>query len=203
MAALPPATVTPVPPLRRLAAVVAASMVVATACSSSSGRELRPPTVTVTSRPVIAAAPAGGITFTSPALDPAGALPRRFANGATAAPPLSWSRPPEGATELVLAAEVLTADGAARGALRWLVLGVDPRSTGTVEGTTPIGGQVVLPWTGPPPGTDAAPVRIRFRLFVLNAPVNGVDLAAQDLLAKVDAVSVSRAEFSAPFAKAG
>lgn len=195
---------TAVPPLRRLATVVAASLVLgAAACSSSSGRELRPPTVTAVSRPVIAAAPAGGITFTSPALDAAGALPRRFANGATAAPPLSWSRPPEGATELVLAAEVLTAEGATSGALRWLVLGVDPRSTGTVEGTTPIGGQVVLPWTGPPPGTDSAPVRMRFRLLVLNAPVNGADLSAQDLLAKVDAVSVSRAEFSAPFAKAG
>ena len=116
-----------------------------------------------------------GITVTSTAFDPGHPVPERFScEGDNVPPPLSWTGVPPGTSELALAIEDPDApDGTF---VHWLVVGIDPGSTG-LRGTGPPGGGEVLPgssdnatYIGPCPPNDDGIHRYLFEVYALREP---------------------------------
>lgn len=84
----------------------------------------------------------GAFAVSSPAFAPGGQIPTKYTcAGAGVSPPLSWTNVPAGASELVLFVIDDSTQGTA-GGVRWIVGGIDPRSSGVAEGKTPPGGIV-------------------------------------------------------------
>lgn len=116
-----------------------------------------------------------GIELSSSAFGDHAVIPRHYAlEGENVSPPLTWSGVPDGTAELVLLCE--DPDAPSGTFVHWVVVGVDPRSTGVEPGSGPPGGRELVNgygrrgWGGPhpPPGDDAH--RSFFRLYALGEP---------------------------------
>jgi phosphatidylethanolamine-binding protein (PEBP) family uncharacterized protein len=84
----------------------------------------------------------GAFSITSPAFERNGAIPAEYTcAGKGVSPPLSWEKVPSGAAELVLFVIDDTSSNSS-GGIRWIVGGIDPKSTGVAAGQTPPGGIV-------------------------------------------------------------
>jgi phosphatidylethanolamine-binding protein (PEBP) family uncharacterized protein len=82
----------------------------------------------------------GAFALSSSAFERNGAIPTQYTcAGAGISPPLSWTKVPAKAAELVLFVIDDTASGSS-GGIRWIVGGIDPSSTGVAAGKTPPGG---------------------------------------------------------------
>ncbi|MFD5657518.1 YbhB/YbcL family Raf kinase inhibitor-like protein [Streptomyces hirsutus] len=121
-----------------------------------------------------------GIELTSVAFGDHAAIPRSHSGeGDDVSPPLTWSVVPDAASELVLLCEDPDAPGGTF--LHWLVTGIDPRSTGAVEGEPPSGGQEWpngfgrMGWGGPMPPPGHGAHRYFFRLWAVSEslPLHG------------------------------
>ena len=84
----------------------------------------------------------GAFSISSSAFERNGAIPAEYTcAGKGISPPLSWEKVPSGAAELVLFVIDDTSSGSS-GGIRWIVGGIDPKSTGVAAGQTPPGGIV-------------------------------------------------------------
>jgi phosphatidylethanolamine-binding protein (PEBP) family uncharacterized protein len=84
----------------------------------------------------------GGMTLSSSAFEPNGAISARYTcDGADVSPALRWENVPHGAAALVLFVIDDTSSGSAEG-IRWVVGDIDPHSEGVATGATPQGGIV-------------------------------------------------------------
>jgi len=84
----------------------------------------------------------GAFSISSSAFERNGAIPAEYTcAGKGVSPPLSWEKVPSGAAELVLFVIDDTSSGSS-GGIRWIVGGIDPKSTGVAAGQTPPGGIV-------------------------------------------------------------
>ncbi len=82
----------------------------------------------------------GAFSISSSAFERNGAIPAQYTcAGAGISPPLSWTKVPAHAAELVLFVIDESSNGAA-GGIRWIVGGIDPSSTGVAAGKVPAGG---------------------------------------------------------------
>lgn len=86
--------------------------------------------------------PPGAFSISSPAFERNGAIPAQYTcAGAGISPPLSWTKVPAKAAELVLFIIDDNSSGKS-GGIRWIVGGIDPSSTGVAAGKVPQGGIV-------------------------------------------------------------
>jgi hypothetical protein len=93
-------------------------------------------------------------TLTSPAFAPGGLIPRRYTcDGRGVSPPLRWTAPPRGTTQLTLT--VTDPDAPSGNFVHWRVFAISPTTRGLREGQRPrnqgtnsAGG---IGWTGPCP----------------------------------------------------
>jgi phosphatidylethanolamine-binding protein (PEBP) family uncharacterized protein len=84
----------------------------------------------------------GAFSVSSPAFERNGAIPARYTcAGAGISPPLSWTKVPKGAAELVLFV-IDDSSNSSSGGIRWIVAGIEPSSTGVAAGKVPAGGIV-------------------------------------------------------------
>jgi phosphatidylethanolamine-binding protein (PEBP) family uncharacterized protein len=84
----------------------------------------------------------GAFSISSPAFERNGAIPAQYTcAGAGISPPLSWQKVPAKAAELVLFVIDDNSSGKS-GGIRWIVGGIDPKSTGVAAGKVPAGGIV-------------------------------------------------------------
>jgi phosphatidylethanolamine-binding protein (PEBP) family uncharacterized protein len=84
----------------------------------------------------------GAFSISSPAFERNGAIPAQYTcAGAGISPPLSWQEVPAKAAELVLFVIDDNSSGKS-GGIRWIVGGIDPKSTGVAAGKVPAGGIV-------------------------------------------------------------
>lgn len=82
----------------------------------------------------------GAFSISSPAFERNGAIPAQYTcAGAGISPPLSWTKVPAKAAELVLFVIDDNSSGKS-GGIRWIVGGIDPSSTGVATGKVPPGG---------------------------------------------------------------
>jgi phosphatidylethanolamine-binding protein (PEBP) family uncharacterized protein len=112
------------------------------ACARGDGRELRAPapgaTAPTTSAPDAIEQPSTVPLFSlsSPAFTNGAELPAEFTcDGAGEPPPLVWSNPPEGVTELAL----VVADTAESGAIQWVVTAIPPAAAEIPSASVPAG----------------------------------------------------------------
>jgi phosphatidylethanolamine-binding protein (PEBP) family uncharacterized protein len=84
----------------------------------------------------------GAFSISSPAFERNGAIPAQYTcAGAGISPPLSWTKVPAHAAELVLFV-IDESSARSKGGIRWIVGGIDPSSTGVAAGKLPPGGIV-------------------------------------------------------------
>jgi phosphatidylethanolamine-binding protein (PEBP) family uncharacterized protein len=84
----------------------------------------------------------GAFAISSTAFERNGAIPVQYTcAGAGISPPLSWQKVPAKAAELVLFV-IDESSSKSSGAIRWIVGGIDPSSTGVAAGKVPQGGIV-------------------------------------------------------------
>jgi len=84
----------------------------------------------------------GAFSISSSAFERNGAIPAQYTcAGEGTSPPLSWTKVPAKAAELVLFVIDDNSSGSS-GGIRWVVGGIDPTSTGVAAGKTPAGGIV-------------------------------------------------------------
>jgi phosphatidylethanolamine-binding protein (PEBP) family uncharacterized protein len=84
----------------------------------------------------------GGFSLSSSAFERNGAIPTQYTcAGAGVSPPLSWTKVPAKAAELVLFVIDDNSSGSS-GGIRWVVGGIDPSSGGVAAGKVPPGGIV-------------------------------------------------------------
>jgi phosphatidylethanolamine-binding protein (PEBP) family uncharacterized protein len=84
----------------------------------------------------------GAFSISSPAFERNGAIPAQYTcAGAGISPPLSWTKVPAKAAELVLFV-IDESSARSKGGIRWIVGGIDPKSTGVAAGKLPPGGIV-------------------------------------------------------------
>lgn len=84
----------------------------------------------------------GAFSVSSPAFERNGAIPVQYTcAGAGLSPPLTWTKVPAKAAELVLFVIDDNSSGKS-GGIRWIVGGIDPSSTGVAAGKVPQGGIV-------------------------------------------------------------
>jgi phosphatidylethanolamine-binding protein (PEBP) family uncharacterized protein len=84
----------------------------------------------------------GTFSISSPVFERNGAIPAQYTcAGAGISPPLSWTKVPAKAAELVLFVIDDNSSGKS-GGIRWIVGGIDPSSTGVAAGKVPAGGIV-------------------------------------------------------------
>ncbi|MGC2372426.1 MAG: hypothetical protein WA484_01005, partial [Solirubrobacteraceae bacterium] len=84
--------------------------------------------------------PPGAFSISSSAFERNGAIPAQYTcAGAGISPPLSWTKVPAKAAELVLFIIDDNSSGKS-GGIRWIVGGIDPSSTGVAAGKVPLGG---------------------------------------------------------------
>ncbi|WP_031075082.1 YbhB/YbcL family Raf kinase inhibitor-like protein [Streptomyces sp. NRRL S-118] len=126
-----------------------------------------------------------GIELSSAAFGDHQAIPRRYTGeGEDISPPLTWSAPPDGTAELVLACEDPDAPNGTF--LHWLVTGIDPASDGVEEGRTPSGGTEWpngfgrTGWGGPLPPAGHGRHRYFFRLWAVSQPLPLTDRPTAD-----------------------
>jgi phosphatidylethanolamine-binding protein (PEBP) family uncharacterized protein len=86
--------------------------------------------------------PPGAFSVSSSAFERNGAIPAQYTcAGAGISPPLSWTKVPAKAAELVLFV-IDDSSSTKSGGIRWIVGGIDPSSTGVAAGKLPPGGIV-------------------------------------------------------------
>jgi phosphatidylethanolamine-binding protein (PEBP) family uncharacterized protein len=103
--------------------------------SGSAGRAGNPPSTS----PGQVQPPPRGFSISSAAFARGGAIPARYTcAGAGISPPLSWQNVPVKAAELVLFVIDASSSGST-GAIRWILAGIDPGSTGVAAGKLPPG----------------------------------------------------------------
>lgn len=84
----------------------------------------------------------GAFSLSSSAFERNGAIPTQYTcAGAGSSPPLSWTKIPAKAAELVLFVIDVSSSGSS-GGIRWIVGGISPSSTGVAAGQVPPGGIV-------------------------------------------------------------
>lgn len=84
----------------------------------------------------------GAFSISSSAFERNGAIPAQYTcAGEGISPPLSWTKVPAKAAELVLFV-IDDSSAGSSGGIRWVVGGIDPTSTGVAAGKTPPGGIV-------------------------------------------------------------
>lgn len=117
-----------------------------------------------------------GLQLRSSAFNDHDLMPDRLSKlGGNVSPPLTWSRVPEDAAELVLLVE--DPDAADPPFVHWLVTGIDPGTTEVSEGGVPAGGYErvngfgTTGWAGPQPPKGDGPHRYFFRLYAVDRPV--------------------------------
>jgi hypothetical protein len=82
----------------------------------------------------------GAFSIQSPEFERNGAIPSKYTcAGAGISPPLSWTKVPAKAAELVLFV-IDDSSSTKSGGIRWIVGGIDPSSTGVAAGKVPPGG---------------------------------------------------------------
>lgn len=104
-------------------------------------------------------------------------MPERVSQtGGNISPELEWFNVPEEASELVLLVE--DGDAVKKPFLHWVVVGIDPTTTGVGEGQVPRGGRE-LPnsygesrYCGPRPPKGDDPHRYFFRIYALDRPLD-------------------------------
>ena len=152
------------------------------------------------------AAPAT-IALTSPAFTDGGSLPRRYTcDGEGQAPPLAWSGVTANARELAL---VVTDIDAPSGAfVHWVVIALDPRSTGIPAGTKPAtlrqgkGSSEKVGYEPPCPPQGSPPHRYVFTLYALRSPLGLPDGAStKDVRAAIVSRAVARGRLTARYAR--
>jgi Raf kinase inhibitor-like YbhB/YbcL family protein len=156
-----------VPPVKRVVRVlVAVTVATALGACSHDGRTLRPAgpgqtlsiassstTVATTEAAHKAGADTQGLTVTAPWPDNGFIDAKYTCKGANVSPPISWSGVPAETKELALSLVDLDASDF----VHWVVAGLDPASTGIVEGKLPAGatqatnGFGKAGWNGPCP----------------------------------------------------
>jgi len=116
------------------------------------------------------------VTLRSPAFQDHDLMPDRLSRqGGNVSPPLEWSDPPPGTTELVLLCE--DQDSGREPFLHWLVTGIDPSSNGVAEDHIPPGGgewpnhSGETGWSGPHPPKGDNPHRYFFHLYAVDQPL--------------------------------
>ncbi|HZD02675.1 MAG TPA: YbhB/YbcL family Raf kinase inhibitor-like protein [Actinomycetes bacterium] len=90
------------------------------------------------------------ISVRSSAFQAGAAIPRKYScSGDNVSPPLSWSGLPGGTRELALVVD----DPDAGGFVHWVLVGIDPGTTGIAEDAVPQGAVEISGYRGPcPPG---------------------------------------------------
>lgn len=185
---------------------VAVLALVATACGTS-GRTLRDPVPEATAPPrkgatttsslaAIGATPDAGLSITSTAWTPGGAIPRgSTCDGQNISPPLTISGAPEGTVELVL----VVTDQDAAGILHWVVGGIPPGAPSFPQGGLPAGAveapnsSSTTPWFGPCPPTGTGHT-YDFTVYALSAASGlGPTSSSTDLDAALSATTSTAA----------
>lgn len=86
--------------------------------------------------------PPGAFALSSSAFERNGAIPSEYTcDGKGVSPPLQWEKVPSKAAELVLFV-IDDSNAKSTGGIRWVVGGIDPKSTGVAAGKVPSGGIV-------------------------------------------------------------
>ncbi len=119
----------------------------------------------------------GAFSISSPAFERNGAIPAKYTcDGAGISPPLSWTKVPAHAAELVLFAIDDSAQGA-NGGIRWIVGGIDPASSSVAEGKLPQGAIVGTNTAGKAAYSPICPAAghtdtVEFVLYALKKPIS-------------------------------
>lgn len=118
----------------------------------------------------------GAFSIGSPAFVENGEIPAAYTcAGAGVSPPLSWSKAPAHAAELVLFVIDDSAAGSS-GGIRWVVGGIDPTSGGVAAGAAPQGGIVGTNAAGKAAYDPICPAKghtdtVEFVLYALKSPI--------------------------------
>ena len=118
----------------------------------------------------------GKMTITSSEFEHGRPIPTRFSNGGDdISPPLSWHDVPDGARELVVVVHDPDAP-LVDGFTHWIVMGIDPTSTGLAEGATDefeVGENTLGDdrYMGPAPPQGHGVHYYFFHLFALDEPL--------------------------------
>jgi Raf kinase inhibitor-like YbhB/YbcL family protein len=194
-------------PLRIASAVAGLAILVvlvggAGGCGSERSPSPRAPATS--SDPTTTASVADPVTITSPAFGDGAPIPVRYTcQGDSIPPPLAWSAP-SGAAELALVLDDPDAPGGLF--VHWIVTGIAPGPSSTVDGQTPSNGQILPNSTGsagyfapcPPAGTGTH--HYRFTLYQLSTalqlPAGSAGVQAAQAIAQA---ATARAQLTGTF----
>lgn len=119
----------------------------------------------------------GAFAVLSSAFERNGAIPKEYTcDGKGISPPLQWEKVPSKAAELVLFA-IDDSNAKSSGGIRWVVGGIDPKSTGVAAGKLPAGGIVGTNTAGKAAYSPICPDRghtdtIEFVMYALRKPIS-------------------------------
>jgi Raf kinase inhibitor-like YbhB/YbcL family protein len=205
-------------PARTAIAIVVTAVVglIVTACRND-GRELDEPTFplpapTTTTQPPSATfgstvpPPVLGLTLLAPWQDGATVPTRYTCDDLNLSPALTWSNVPVDAVELALTVTDLDAANFAH----WVVVGIDPTSSGTTEGEAPVNARVWTNsfgdsgWGGPCPPPGDPPHTYLFTVHALNQPfVPADDASAADVVELLNQLAVAQSSVSGTYTRTG
>lgn len=199
------------------AIVVTVGIGLALAACSNDGRELDDPTFplpvpTTTTQPpsatldVTAPPPVLGLTVLTPWQDGATVPARYTCDDLDLSPAITWSNVPADAIELALTVTDLDAENFAH----WVVIGIDPTTSGTTEGEAPVNARVWTNsfgesgWGGPCPPQGDDPHTYLFTVHALNQPfVPADDASAVEVVELLNQLAVAQSSVSGTYARAG
>jgi phosphatidylethanolamine-binding protein (PEBP) family uncharacterized protein len=121
--------------------------------------------------------PPGAFSLSSSAFERNGAIPAEYTcDGKGISPPLRWEKTPSGASELVLFV-IDDSNAGSSGGIRWVVGGIDPKSTGVAAGQTPPGAIVGTNTAGKAAYSPICPARghtdtIELVMYALRKPIS-------------------------------
>jgi hypothetical protein len=149
------------------------------------------------------------IDVTSPAFEPGGELPRRFAGhgvGYNVSPPLAWRGVPATAAELVLVVEDADAP-LPKPVVHWVLTGIRPTTTGLEEGVPHDSRMHVergsfdrIGYFGPRPVRGHGPHRYVFQVFAVDRPLAvGHPCGLRDVVGAMKGHVVARGRLTGTF----
>jgi Raf kinase inhibitor-like YbhB/YbcL family protein len=186
-------------PIRRLhLALLAGALALLAACSSSGGSGGTAATTSAGGQ-----APKSTMTVTSSAFADGGAVPVRYTcKGDNLSPPLKWSAPPAGTTQLALVVDDPDAPGGTF--VHWVLTGMPAGQTelasnavppGAVEGRNSAGSG----YTGPCPPSGPAH-HYRFTVYALNrSPGVQADTDPRQAIAAIQAAAIAQGRLVGTF----
>ena len=144
------------------------------------------------------------ITVTSPAFGADSPIPERYScAGDDVSPPVEWTGVPEQAAEVAIVVDDPDAPGGTF--VHWVVVGIDPATTGFDEGEVPEGAVQISNsadkerWSGPCPPEGPAH-HYRFTVYALDEP-SGLEEGADpdEVFASIREHAVARGRLTATF----